>query len=313
MQVRTLILPGFLVLAATGAVLWLTVADLRTQTVPDRLPKAQHSTAEAKPTDRTTRSDDILTDRTALPDSAPLPAEIRDVSPEGVSAPLVTQALTRVEPSERYLELKNPSRAPIPDGPLEFRRVQVLDSATLKAGDLTIRIAHVEPLAPDQVCAAETSTHWPCGRRARTALQGVVRQFKITCTKTEEFGAGEISAVCTRGRIDLGQWLTRYGWANVADDAPETYSALAATARETKAGQWRTDWIKPAVEPTAGSLETLPDLTDILPPEASAALEAEDGLDPSLPGSPYTIFDRSGAEQPPSIAPLEAGSDLGAE
>ncbi|MEO0976163.1 MAG: hypothetical protein AAFY24_02850, partial [Pseudomonadota bacterium] len=162
--------------------------------------------------------------------AAPLPDNIRDVSPDGVSAPDVDGGLTRIEPSERYQELINPPVEPVPDGPLELRRVQVLDGGRIKSNKLVVTLAHIEPIKLDETCVARQGGLWPCGARARTFLRGLIRQFKVTCEKLAETGPQQIVATCKRGKIDLSTRMVRYGWADPAPDAPEGFEDFALLA-----------------------------------------------------------------------------------
>jgi endonuclease YncB( thermonuclease family) len=244
MKLRPLLVPAILLTVSGGLFAWLLLADppqpsdksaantgLFAKTAPGN---SAHGTATGTPGD--------LAGRTQAP-AAPNPDDIRDVSPEGVTAPSVSGGLKRVEPSERYLELKNPPIEEIPNGPLELRRVQVLDSGHIKSERLTVKLAHIDPLTLDETCLSRLGGSWPCGTRARTFLRGLIRQFKITCEKIEDLGPHQILASCHRGKIDLGARLVRYGWADPALDAPDRFKKLAQTAKEKKIGKWQSEWL----------------------------------------------------------------------
>ncbi len=213
---------------------------------------------------------------------APLPQDIRNVSPDGVSAPRVSGSLKRVEPSKRYLELKDPPIKPIPEGPLEFARVQILDSGHLMANKLSVKLAHIIPLKASATCASDDGKPWPCGTRARTFLRGLVRQFKLTCKKVEELGPQEVLATCTKGRIDLSKQLVRYGWVDPAPGAPAEFEELARKAKDRKLGRWRTEWPTdlPRSDLETSAITSLPGLESFqqevvdwsLPPDAEQPL-----------------------------------------
>jgi len=295
MRLRPLIVP-FLVLAGFGGALgWLLVAE---PPVTPVTPKTGHETPEAA---AETGPDPVLAparDMMATAESAaPSPGMLRDVSPEGVTPPPVNAPLTRVSPSEAYLESKNPPIEPVPPGPLEFQRVQVLDAGTLDTGGTLVRIAHVEPLGVEETCTAENGDIWPCGTRARTSVRGLLRQLKITCEKVEDLGPREVTAVCMRGRINLGEWLVRYGWATPAETAPDEYAELEKTARDQRVGQWQGEWRDQLADPvTLDSLADVPDLPDLI---------AEDGrsfLDEEPVGLPEDLTDGG---QPQDLGPLD--------
>jgi len=237
MKLRPFIVPAILLTAGGGLLVFLLLVE------PPQRPE------DGKPEPAAVASaEDLRTGDTAgsapFSPAAPLPQEIRDVSPDGVTSPQVIGSLKRIEPSKRYLELKNPPVEPIPDGPLELTRVQVLDNAHLRSGKLTVTLAYIAPLGPEETCVTRTGETWPCGARARTFLRGLVRQFKISCHKMEETGPGQILATCKRGLVDLSARLVRYGWAAPSDDAPDTYRDLAHKAQENEIGQWKTEWLK---------------------------------------------------------------------
>lgn len=185
------------------------------------------------------------------PVNAPLPETIRDVSPAGVSAPNVDGALVRIDPSERYLELKDPPVEPVPSGDFDLVRSKVLDGGRLLSENLVIQLAYIEPLDPKAMCLSRLGGDWPCGARAKTFLQGLVRQFKISCEKIDQTGPREVIAVCQRGKIDLSKRLIEYGWANASDSAPAEYKNLAEAAKQKRIGKWQSEWLSEARDPEA--------------------------------------------------------------
>lgn len=285
MPLRPFITPLLVLIVSAGAVAWLMIAE--PPAVPPG-PGTDHTTA-------TTTSETALRLSSAAPvapleaapapmSAAPLPSQIRNVAPDGVTAPDVTGALTRVEPAQVYLDLKNPPVEPIPDGPLEIRRPEVVNAGILKSGRLIIRLAHIKPLTAAQTCVSRLGGSWPCGARARTSLRGLIRMFAIDCEKTEELGPQEISAVCTRRNIDLGEWLVKYGWAEPLDSAPDSYHAVAVQAKDKKIGQWQSEWLDTLRDSVASTelpatVELSPDVADFLN-ETGAGLIDGDPLNP---------------------------------
>jgi len=280
MNIRPLMVPTLLLTASGGLVAWLLLAE------PPEL-DGKETAAEARPLPAPV-PDPASTGATALADAtrdtaAPLPDNIRDVSPDGVTAPKVDGSLKRIEPSKRYLELKDPPVEPVPDGPLELVRVQVLDGGHIKSDRLSVTLAHIKPLKLDETCLSRLGGNWPCGARARTFLRGLVRQFKVTCEKLEETGPQQILATCNRGSFDLSKRLVRYGWADPAEDAPAEFFELADKAREKKIGKWQSEWLTELPRTTweDEDLEPLPELEALEPEIVEWSLRTD-----TVPGEP---------------------------
>ena len=296
MKLRPLITPAIVLTTAGGLLAWLLLAD--PPSVQDQQVAAGSITSAAEETSEPAKTPEpapqssppqAQTQKPAQTQSepvvvaaAPLPNDIRNVSPEGVSAPQVQGDLKRIEPSKRYLELKDPPIEPVPDGPLELMRVQVLDGGRIKSDRLTVTLAHIVPLKSDETCVSRLGGTWPCGARARTFLRGLVRQLKVVCEKIEETGPQQILATCTRGSMDLSKRLVRYGWADPAPDAPADFMELAEKARDRKVGKWQSEWLN---ELPTSELETevpsaLPGLEELAPEIVEWSLRTE----PEQPG-----------------------------
>lgn len=272
MKLRPLLVPALVLTASGGLVGWLLLADppepVRGQTT------APAGTLAAVPAQAD--GSGAPAGDTPGPVGAPLPDDIRNVSPDGVSAPIVDGSLKRVEPSKRYQELKDPPVEPIPDGPLELVRVQVLDGGRIRSDRLTVTLAHIKPLKADETCLSRLGGTWPCGARARTFLRGLVRQFKVTCDKIEETGPQQILATCSRGTFDLGKRLVRYGWADPAENAPADIVELAAIARDRKIGKWQSEWLTDLPETALDSAPgPLPGLEELEPEIVEWSLRAD--------------------------------------
>lgn len=288
MPLRPLLIPGLLIVAGTALVVWLVIADPPAESRHDAGEPAERNAL------RLNTSGQTAVPGTTLPDTAPLPSEIRDVSPDGITPPKVSGTLTRVAPSEEYMNLINPPVEPLPDGPFDLRRPQVLDAGTLKTDDLTVRIAHIEALAANETCQSRLGGTWPCGARARTSLRGLVRMFTISCEKTTELDTDQVAAVCTRRKINIGEWLVRQGWADPAEGAPDQYLALADEARKAKRGKWQAEWLKELPE-TSLDFSAEPTDTDSPAPAEENILVIPPDF--SLPGqSPFDSpdFDPNG-------------------
>jgi endonuclease YncB( thermonuclease family) len=276
MRVRPFLMPVVVLAASGGLVGWLLLAD------PPELPGGGETQpvalASGQAFDRSAPTEASPLSKTAQASSAaPLPGDIRDVSPEGVSAPRVEGNLKRVAPSKRYLELKDPPVEPNPDGPMELKRVQVLDGGHIRSGRLTIKLAYIKPLQDEETCLSRLGGSWPCGARARTFLRGLIRNFKVTCTKVEVTGPQLILATCTRGPFDLSKRMVRYGWADPAEDAPLEIVMLAEKAKDKKIGKWQSEWLSdlPATRWDGNPDAPLPGLEDLAPAIVEWSLKTE--------------------------------------
>ncbi len=285
MKFRSFFMPAALLLGSAGTIAWLYIAEppdpekKPAPPIPDQLRLTDSGQSRINAEGQS---------QNGVAPAAPRPSDIRDVSPEGISPPSVTGALTRVEPSKEYQDLLNPPVEPMLEGPFDMRRPQVLDAGTLKSDSMLVQIAFIQPLAPDATCLSRLGGTWPCGARARTFLRGLVRMFTVSCEKQEVLGPQKMVAVCTRKTINLGEWLVRYGWADPAEDAPEHYIALANEAKDKKRGKWQAEWLKEL--PDAALDQSDQDLEDTpLPGEEDILVTPPDF---TLPGdNPFDTLD----------------------
>ncbi|MES0879928.1 thermonuclease family protein [Roseibium sp. SCP14] len=266
MKLRPILVPVILLTASGSLVAWLLLSDPPVSPGESTTETTSQSNVATKVEEEPSSAGTENTPQETA-SAAPLPGNIRNVSPDGVSAPRVTGNLKRIEPSKRYQELKNPPVEPIPDGPLHLRRVQVLDGGHIRSDKLTVTLAHIVPLGREETCVSRLGGTWPCGARAQTFLRGLVRQFKVTCKKIEELGPQHILASCWRGKFDLSSRLVRYGWAEPTADAPSEFVELALAAKEKKIGKWQSEWLTelPASNWDSDPNAPLPGLEELAP------------------------------------------------
>ncbi|HEY5082277.1 MAG TPA: hypothetical protein VII91_10260 [Bauldia sp.] len=155
----------------------------------------------------------------------------RDVSPPGVM-PLPTGA-------GPLLREPVPPRPPDPARWRRYFMPQTSDAATFKVNDMTIHVAGVAALAADQACAATDSGAWPCGQSALYALRRFLHGRAVECFFPYADGVTDVTAPCRVGRVDLGLWLLRNGWARPDELATDAYRAAANAARCARLGVWR--------------------------------------------------------------------------
>ncbi len=127
------------------------------------------------------------------------------------------------------------AEAPDP-GQRAFARPIAVDAGTLKAGEVTLIVAGVEPVAREARCT-EGAQAWPCATRARTALRGWLRGRSVFCAVPPEAAeTREITAACRIGEEDVGDWVVRNGWGRAAPGGP--YEAAEREARQARRGVW---------------------------------------------------------------------------
>ena len=152
-----------------------------------------------------------------------------------------TQPLERLPPRPKLTIAKEPeAKVRRPVSARLFAPV-AMSAGVITAEDYVITLKDITPTSPEQTCASDNGSEWPCGARARTALRNYLRGRAIVCTipggDAEQARPGkpvEITTECTVVGRDIGQWLATWGWVDVPDNSP--LSDLAATARAEARG-----------------------------------------------------------------------------
>lgn len=145
---------------------------------------------------------------------------------------------TRVERREPTLP---PSATAAPAAPVDpgvnFQRVVVVDGGSFRTGERVVRIAEVSSLALDRRCTDQAGNAWPCGQRARTALESFLRNKSLTCRET----SASNQMRCEAGGVDVSQWLLENGWAMAPSGSTPALRAIEQDARRRGAGQFTPD------------------------------------------------------------------------
>ncbi len=102
-----------------------------------------------------------------------------------------------------------------------------------------MQLAGIVPTDPDRSCTGPNGKEWPCGTLARTALRTFLLGRTITCDVADPAWKGSITADCRFARVNLGDWLARNGWAEVASGSP--FAAAADEARKAGLGLYGND------------------------------------------------------------------------
>ena len=121
---------------------------------------------------------------------------------------------------------------------------RVIDGDTLVVGSKRVRLFGIDALESDQRCRAEGRS-WPCGREATRALAGRIDSSTITCDERTRDDYGRVVAVCRRGGTDLNRWMVAQGWALAYRRYSQDYVAAERTARSSRRGMWRGEFVPP--------------------------------------------------------------------
>lgn len=133
--------------------------------------------------------------------------------------------------------------------------VRVADGDSLELGGARIRIEGIDAPELYQTCG-EAGAPWPCGLRAKAALEALIRESPgqgtrqgagqgtgVNCRPVDEDRYGRSVAICAVGGRDLGAALVREGWAVATGLA---YGGEEREARAARAGIWSGPFEMPA-------------------------------------------------------------------
>ncbi|QIB32876.1 thermonuclease family protein [Ancylobacter pratisalsi] len=126
--------------------------------------------------------------------------------------------------------------------------VRVADGDSLEIDGTRVRIEGIDAPELHQSCG-EAGARWPCGLRARAALEAVIGEAlaqqggAVTCRPVDEDRYGRSVAVCEAGERDIGAVLVGQGWA-VATGL--SYAGEERAARAARAGIWAGPFEMPA-------------------------------------------------------------------
>lgn len=158
----------------------------------------------------------------------------RAVAPGIVAPPQIDMTLERAEPRAPLGEIGGPvvrRRDPVT---LLYRPVAE-SAGRIRAGDIVVTLAGIEPVAPDETCRDDAGKSWNCGIRARAALRAFLRGRAIACDLPPDMAVKEVTATCRIGKQDIAQWLAGAGWARAT---AEPYAQAADEARRAGRGMF---------------------------------------------------------------------------
>ncbi|RUX34497.1 thermonuclease family protein [Mesorhizobium sp. M2A.F.Ca.ET.042.01.1.1] len=151
--------------------------------------------------------------------------------------PLDPSGIERIEPRAPLGEL---GLAPRPKTPMprDWRETLLfgpvaISSAVFEAMGRRVAISGTIGMDPDRTCTFD-NTAWPCGQRARAALNAWLRGRALKCLLPPDADRFAIAAPCALGKQDVGAWLVSNGWALAAPTG--IYGKAEAVAREARMG-----------------------------------------------------------------------------
>lgn len=117
--------------------------------------------------------------------------------------------------------------------------VKVIDAATLRVGEHTVRLHGIATPLPGDHCKLANKII-PCGRVAATALMDLTAGALAGCkAHGRPDSNGVITATCTAGGYDLSEGMIYTGWARPNAEATARYREVEIAARKRKRGLWR--------------------------------------------------------------------------
>jgi endonuclease YncB( thermonuclease family) len=120
--------------------------------------------------------------------------------------------------------------------------VRISDGDSFELGGERIRLDGIDAPELHQSCGAPDKL-WPCGERARAALEAIMAEGKVSCRPVDEDRYERAVSVCEAGGRDVAARLVEQGWA-VATGL--TYAGEQRAARAAGRGIWAGPFDMPA-------------------------------------------------------------------
>lgn len=127
------------------------------------------------------------------------------------------------------------------------KAVSVIDGDSFKDIDAEYRIYGIDAPEYRQSCKDAADRDWPCGKSARTALEGALREGEYSCEVHARDQYGRTIVTCLSGEKDLGAAMVTQGHAMSADNFDQViYGAEEGQAEKAKRGIWQGAFEKPS-------------------------------------------------------------------
>jgi endonuclease YncB( thermonuclease family) len=92
-------------------------------------------------------------------------------------------------------------------------RINVIDGDTVDVGLIRVRLHGIDAPERDQTCTAPDGRDWACGRWVSDQVRGAFQGRTARCQPVDVDRYGRTVARCDADGADMGQTLTRNGWA----------------------------------------------------------------------------------------------------
>ncbi|MBX9698877.1 MAG: thermonuclease family protein, partial [Acetobacteraceae bacterium] len=138
-----------------------------------------------------------------------------------------------------------PPGATTPASRISSTSVRIVDGDSLELGAQRIRLDGIDALELSQTCRDARGGTIPCGRRARDALEALVRGGRVDCVGAATDRYGRLLARCMTARgIEINRTLVREGWA-LAYPGDATYAAEERAAAAERRGIHAWQFVRP--------------------------------------------------------------------
>jgi endonuclease YncB( thermonuclease family) len=117
--------------------------------------------------------------------------------------------------------------------------IDVVDGATLRAGDMLVRLSGMALPSDDRTCKRLDGLAVPCLDRASSYLQLLVKGRTVACDRAGVATDGTDMGRCRIGEADIAEQMIRQGWASAAEASDKRLVVAEAAARKQKLGIWR--------------------------------------------------------------------------
>ncbi len=121
----------------------------------------------------------------------------------------------------------------------------VLDGDTLELHGTRIRLYGIDAPESAQLCS-RNGAPWQCGQAAALALSDFINGATVECRPVDVDRHGRVVAICTKGKIEVNDWLARQGWAlDYTRYSGGAYRRAEAEARAARRGLWVAEFEPP--------------------------------------------------------------------
>jgi endonuclease YncB( thermonuclease family) len=183
-----------------------------------------------------------------LPDIGPRGRMAISYAMRGAVALGVVLAVGHMLQSGSDLETGSVTRAAaITTEPIELQgRAAVIAGDTLRLNGQIVKLSGVEAPEDNQPCFYANGRRWSCSAAARKALDRLVRGKRVVCAPSGADDSGYTRAACQAGGEDLAKGLILAGHVFAETGMFATYRADEDAARESRAGVWQGEAVRPS-------------------------------------------------------------------